>query len=123
MTIDEAIAKYRYKAMNYKETTNVAYGLECEQIVEWLRELRILRAENAEQHCELQSIYATMDLHEEEIRAKVIDKFAEKLKDGSLDILTWLMSRQEVGHGTTNGELHEKWLNKIDDVAEQMKGV
>jgi hypothetical protein len=59
----------------------------------------------------------------EQIRNKAIDEFAERLKEKSSDILIWLMERQEAGYGTSNGELHDKWLSKIDEMAEQMKGV
>lgn len=54
--------------------------------------------------------------------AKAIDEFAERLKEKSSDILVWLMERQEDGYGTSNGELHEKWLSRIDEIAEQLKG-
>jgi succinate dehydrogenase flavin-adding protein (antitoxin of CptAB toxin-antitoxin module) len=57
---------------------------------------------------------------------KAIDEFAELFKEKSSDILIWLMERQEAGYGTSNGELHDKWLSKIDEIAEQalakMKG-
>ena len=43
MTIDEVIAKYKEKANFYKQTTNIAYGLELEQVAEWLEELKALR--------------------------------------------------------------------------------
>ena len=50
-----------------------------------------------------------------------IDEFAEQMKRKSSDILIWLMERQETGYGTSNGELHDKWLSKVDEIAEQMK--
>jgi hypothetical protein len=40
MTIDEAIAKYKEKSDFFKRTTNVSYGLELEQLAEWLEELK-----------------------------------------------------------------------------------
>ena len=43
LSIDEAIAKYKEKAKFYKQTTNIAYGLELEQLAEWLEELKALR--------------------------------------------------------------------------------
>ena len=43
MTIDEAIAKYKEKANFYNQTTNIAYGLELEQLAEWLEELKALK--------------------------------------------------------------------------------
>ena len=43
MTIDEVISKYKEKAKFFKQTTNIAYGLELEQIAEWLEELKFLR--------------------------------------------------------------------------------
>lgn len=62
------------------------------------------------------------ELDIKEIRNKAIDEFAGNMKDKSSDILFWLMKRQEEGYGTSNGELHDKWLCKIDEIAEQMKG-
>ena len=43
LSIDEAIAKYKEKANFYKQTTNIAYGLELEQLAEWLEELKEMR--------------------------------------------------------------------------------
>lgn len=57
-----------------------------------------------------------------EERNNAIDEFAENIKDKYSDILFWLMKRQEEGYGTSNGELHDKWLCKIDEIAEKMKG-
>ena len=54
--------------------------------------------------------------------AKAVDDFAGNMKDKSSDILFWLMKRQEEGYGTSNGELHDKWLSKIDEIAEYLKG-
>lgn len=63
-----------------------------------------------------------LEHYAKEIREKAIDEFAGNMKDKSSDILFWLMKRQEEGYGTSNGELHDKWLCKIDEIAEQMKG-
>ena len=43
LSIDKAIAKYKEKANFYKQTTNIAYGLELEQLAEWLEELKALK--------------------------------------------------------------------------------
>ena len=43
LSIDEAIAKYKEKANFYKQTTNIAYGLELEQLAEWLEELKVIK--------------------------------------------------------------------------------
>jgi hypothetical protein len=40
MDIDATITKYKENAEFYKGTTNIRYGLELEQIVEWLEELK-----------------------------------------------------------------------------------
>ena len=48
LSIDEAIAKYKEKSNFYKQTTNIAYGLELEQLAEWLEELKALREEKSE---------------------------------------------------------------------------
>ena len=42
--IDYTIAKYKEKSEFYKGTTNVAYGLELEQVAEWLEELKALKS-------------------------------------------------------------------------------
>ena len=73
--------------------------------------------------CNNSKFYRETDFsHDEYIRNKAIDEFAERLKEKSSDILIWLMERQEAGYGTSNGELHDKWLSKIDEMAKQMKG-
>ena len=43
LSIDDAIARYKEKSNFYKQTTNIAYGLELEQLAEWLEELKALR--------------------------------------------------------------------------------
>ena len=44
LTLDEAIAKYKEKAKFFKQTTNIAYGLELEQLAKWLEELKAIKA-------------------------------------------------------------------------------
>lgn len=56
----------------------------------------------------------------QEIRADAIREFSEQIRSKSSDILIWLMKRQENGYGTTNGELHNKWLDVVDEIAGQM---
>lgn len=45
MDIDAAIIKYKEKAEFFKRTTNVAYGLELEQLVGWLEELKAIKSD------------------------------------------------------------------------------
>ena len=45
LSIDEAIAKYKEKARFLKQTTNIAYSLEFEQIAEWLEELKAIKSD------------------------------------------------------------------------------
>ena len=45
LSIDEAIAKYKEKARVLKQTTNIAYSLEFEQIAEWLEELKDIKSD------------------------------------------------------------------------------
>ena len=51
LSIDEAIAKYKEKANFYKQTTNIAYGLELEQLAEWLEELKAYREIGTVEEC------------------------------------------------------------------------
>ena len=76
-----------------------------------VEELKALKMENAELHCELQSINATMDLFEKEIRNKAIDEVAERLKYQSTFLKSML--------NDTYGFVSER---EIDEIAEQMKG-
>ena len=57
---------------------------------------------------------------QQQARENAIRDFAERLRNESPNILIWLMKRQENGYGTTNGELHNKWLNVVDELAGQM---
>ena len=66
MSIDEAIAKYKEKSNFYKQTTNIAYGLELEQLAEWLEELKAYKA--------IGTIEELEALKEEVEPKKVIDK-------------------------------------------------
>ena len=43
LSIDDAIAKYKENAKFFKQTTNIAYGLELEQLAEWLEELKAIK--------------------------------------------------------------------------------
>ena len=45
LSIDEAIAKYKEKASFLKQTTDIAYSLEFEQIAEWLGELKAIKSD------------------------------------------------------------------------------
>ena len=68
MTLDEAIAKYKEKAECFKETTNVAYGLELEQIVEWLEDYRLslkMRELNAKHLPKLEEAVHKLELMKE----------------------------------------------------------
>lgn len=40
---------------------------------------------------------------------------ADELLKNSTKILEWLMERQEQGYGTTLGELHNKWIDYVDN--------
>ena len=51
LSIDEAIAKYKENAKLFKQTTYIAYGLELEQIAEWLEELKAYKAIGTIEEC------------------------------------------------------------------------
>ena len=72
-----------------------------------LEEIKALKVENAELHCEIQAINATMDLLENEIRNKAIDEFASTL----IPRLTDAIYPQDVASMT----------NLINDVVEELK--
>ena len=71
LSIDEAIAKYKEKANFYKQTTNIAYGLELEQLAEWLEELKVIKDDS------IPIIHgkAELELHDKAIRNEAIDDF------------------------------------------------
>ena len=71
LSIDEAIAKYKEKANFYKQTTNIAYGLELEQLAEWLEELKVIKDGS------IPIIHgkAELELHDKAIRNEAIDDF------------------------------------------------
>ena len=71
LSIDEAIAKYKEKANFYKQTTNIAYGLELEQLAEWLEELKAIK------DCSIPIIHgkSELELHDKAIRNEAIDDF------------------------------------------------
>lgn len=72
-----------------------------------IEEFKALKVENEELHCEIQAINATMDLLENEIRAKAIDGFVSAL----IPRLTDAIYPQDVASMT----------NLINDVAEELK--
>lgn len=82
-TIDEVIEKYKEKSEFYKGTTNVAYGLELEQIVEWLEELKVLK-EN-ERNCRDCAGCTNWKCDCANERAYAIDEFVEALRLKCLD--------------------------------------
>ena len=69
LSIDEAIAKYKEKSIFYKQTTNIAYGLELEQIAGWLEELKAIKDGS------IPIIHgkAELELHDKAIRNEAID--------------------------------------------------
>lgn len=74
-----AMAKVRKLAKENKELSNV-----IDEYLQYVKlgtveEFKDLKVENEELHCEIQAINATMDLLENEIRAKAIDEFTAKL--------------------------------------------
>lgn len=96
MSIDEMIEKLRLECEEQKNTVEYLKkqddkkcyivphrqaSLDCEQLAEWLEELKKLRAENAHLYCEIQAIGATMGMFEKEIRNQAIKEFAKRLKE------------------------------------------
>ena len=77
-----------------------------------IEEFKALKVENEELHCEIQAINATMELLENEIRAKAIDEFMEKVKP-IID---------EKIKGWTNSDDLRRWCARaVDEITEQMK--
>ena len=80
MDIDYVIAKYKERSEFYKGTTNVAYGLELEQIAEWLEELKFIRRWKSyivEDFCKYDA--SSIDEIVRNARNKAINDFAEKI--------------------------------------------
>ena len=77
-----------------------------------IEEFKALKVENEELHCEIQAFNATMELLENEIRAKAIDEFMEKVKP-IID---------EKIKGWTNSDDLRRWCARaVDEITEQMK--
>ena len=101
-----------------------------------VEELKALKMENAELHCELQSIKATMDLFEKEIREKAIDEFAEIMKERLKGMQMVELQGEDVCPCAETGEecpyinqdigcqycAREQTIKDIDEISEQMKG-
>ena len=76
-----------------------------------VEEFKDLKEQNIELHCEFQSINATMDLFEQEIRAKAIDEFLRKICE-------------KYTEEESKGNYKQFCVNikqEIADIAEQMK--
>ena len=94
MTENEA----KYTIIEYMPVVGFSkYRQALRMAIKALEELKALKVENAELHCEIQAINATMDLLENEIRNKTIDDFAERLCskimaeiDDCADELDWI---------------------------------
>ena len=76
LSIDEAIAKYKEKSNFYKQTTNIAYGLELEQLAEWLEELKAIK------NGSIPIIHgkAELELHDKEVYNKALDEFIHTIE-------------------------------------------
>ena len=76
LSIDEAIAKYKENAKLFKQTINIAYGLELEQIAGWLEELKAIKDGS------IPIIHgkAELELHDKAIRNEAIDEFIYTIK-------------------------------------------
>ena len=93
--------------------------LEKYEAIGTVEELKELKAENAYLQNEMQSIGANMDLFEKEIRAEVIDEFAETLKEKYEEHNFDLCLRQNDYYSYSNScMLFESY---IDEIAEQLK--
>lgn len=65
LTLNEAIAKYKENAKLFKQTTYSAYGLELEQIAEWLEELKAYKAIGTVEECKNAIDWCTEEYDEE----------------------------------------------------------
>ena len=98
MDIDYTIAKYKENSEFYKGTTNVAYGLELEQVAEWLEELKAIKSDGFTDHLLnmgytkgyrkaidefVTKAYRKLGCSEKELYcADFIDEIAEQMKKG-----------------------------------------
>lgn len=100
------------------EETSEALATICEALQEYpkfraigtIEEFKALKVENEELHCEIQAINATMDLLENEIRAKAIDEFVHKVKEHQY-VLSDVINSKDYGMFTIG----------IEQIAEQLK--
>ena len=104
-TVEELVkTQIREKVLNVE--------LESYKEIGTIEEFKALKVENEELHCEIQAINATMELLENEIRAKAIDEFMEKVKP-IID---------EKIKGWTNSDDLRRWCARaVDEITEQMK--
>lgn len=110
--------------------------LEQYRAIGTVEEFKALKEQNAELHCEFQSINATMDLFEKEIKVKVIDEFAERLKERIVGMQMAELQGEDICPCAENGKecpyinqdigcqycAREHTIKEIDEIAEQMKG-
>ena len=108
MDIDATIEKYKEKAKFYKETTNVAYGLELEQIAEWLDELVDYRRFNG-----AKTFDNGFKQGEKYGYNKAIDDLASELENHSV--------MGDIGKGNETLFEFVSPISRITKVAEQMK--
>lgn len=89
-----------------------------------VEEFKALKVENEELHCEIQAINATMDLLENEIRAKAIDEFAEKLSLEVSESIIWDMlatMSKNSSLSDTSDEIVDYVINTANEIAERLK--
>lgn len=89
-----------------------------------IEEFKALKVENEELHCEIQAINATMDLLENEIRAKAIDEFAEKLSLEVSESIIWDMlatMSKNSSLSDTSDEIVDYVINTANEIAERLK--
>ena len=110
MSIDEAIAH----AKEQSEIFGGTHGEFLTNISSWLEELKALKTENAELHCEIQAINATMGLYEEEIKNKTIVEFVKKINNKITVFVLEHQKQLDFVSGVSMG-----W-RFVDDVAEEM---
>ena len=85
-----------------------------------IEEFQALKLENEELHCEIQAINATMDLLENEIRAKAIDEFAEKLSLEISESIIWGMLSIDCKNSVSD-EIFDYVIDTSKKIAEQLK--
>ena len=116
MTIDEVIAKYKEKAKFFKQTTNVAYALELEQLTEWLEELKAIKSDGFTDNL--------LNMGFAKGYNKAIDDFVENISLEISESIIWDMiatMNKNSSLSDTSDKIVDYVINTANEIAKQLK--